>query len=249
MTPGVIHMVMVDFGGGRAAGIGRTEQTHVTAALQLQMQQHVGLPPPFGWGIGATVRAAAGPFDVHPDEWVVGLFETPDQPGELGYHDESPNGKPFSKLFPLLDKQDNQPWSVTASHEVVEMAVNPLLSRCSQGSDGTIWATEGCDQVEAQSYMLHGVPVSDWCTPANFEPPPGWQAAKLKLNWLGNLTAPMQVLPGGYAQYFDPQRGWQSVEHAEVKPRPYRQLLRQLGHGRSAMRAAAHARAAATVVP
>jgi len=238
MTPGMIHVVMIDFGGGRAAGIQRAEMMAVATALSIQAQQHFALPPPYGYGVAAIVRVAAGPFDVHQDEWVLGLFEKPDQPGALGYHDESPNGRPFSKLFPLLDKQEGSQWSVTASHELLEMLADPNVAKCAQLPDGTIFAYEVADQCEAQSYLINNVHVSDFCLPPNFEPPTNWQS--LKLDWMGLVKSPMQVLPGGYAQYFDPQQGWQQVQHAQQAPRAYRLQMRELGHGRGARRGQAH---------
>lgn len=231
MTPGIVPVVLIDFGG---TGVSKSEMADTAHALTLQLTEHVALPPPYGWGMGMTFRVGAGRFDVRPGEWILGLFAQPDQPGALGYHDVGPNGKPYAKVFPLLDKQDGVLWSTTASHEAIEMAVDPLGRRSAQGLDGRIWALEACDQVEAQSYDILGVKVSDFNLPANFEP---WGSSHLgKLNWLGNQSSPMEVLPGGYAQYYDPNTGWQQVEHAEAKPRPYRKIMSELVHGRAAKR-------------
>src|ERR1700746_2575114 len=110
-VPGV-RMVIVDFGG---TGVDPKKLAPMAAALTKQAQQHLDLPPPYGYGIGAVVRAASGPHDVRADEWVIGLVKDPDQPGALGYHDQTPTGQPFIRVFPLLDAQDGAQLSVTVS--------------------------------------------------------------------------------------------------------------------------------------
>lgn len=215
-TPGV-RMVIVDFGG---TGVNAKTLPPMAAALQKQAQLHLALPPPYGYGIGATIRAASGPHDVHADEWVIGLVEEPDQPGALGYHDQTPTGQPFIRVFPLLDAQDGAQLSVTVSHEVCEALVDPNGARCTQWRDGRMWALELCDACEAYSYLIDGVPVSDFCLPPYFEPVAN--RSGLKLDWMGLCKKPLQVLPGGYAQYFEPDVGWQMIQHASSPPRAYR---------------------------
>jgi hypothetical protein len=133
-VPG-IRMAIVDFG---HTGVDAATLPAIAAALTKQAQQHFALPPPFGYGFGATVRAASGPHDVQPDEWVVGLVQKPDQPDALGYHDQTPGGKPFVRVFPLLDKADGGEVSVTLSHEVCEVLADPNGARAAQWKDGKL---------------------------------------------------------------------------------------------------------------
>ena len=215
-APGV-RMAIVDFGG---TGVDPHSLPPMAAALTKQAQQHFALPPPYGYGVGATIRAASSPHDVQPDEWVIGLLQKSDQPGALGYHDQTPAGQPFIRVFPLLDAQDGAELSVTVSHEVCEALADPNGARCSQWSDGKIWAYEVGDAVEAYSYVIDGVKVSNFCLPPFFEPVTA--RTGLRLDWMGLCKQPLQILPGGYGQWFEPGAGWQMVQHAQQAPRAYR---------------------------
>ena len=63
-------------------------------------------------------------------------------------------------------------WTVTLSHELLEMLADPWINWCAQGDDGKIYALEVCDAVEADrmGYEIDGVLVSDFITPSWFEP-------------------------------------------------------------------------------
>lgn len=216
MTPGLIRVVLVDFGSTNTTP---DERARVAAALTKQAMQHFGLPPPYGWGMPATVRAASGVHDVQPDEWVIGLLQHPDQAGALGYHDVTPHGNPFAKVFPLLDAEDGSPWSQTISHELGEMLPDAMCDDAKMGADGRFWATEICDAVEQDGYEIDGVMLS------NFILPPWFGAAQLagkKLDWMGLCKRPLEIRPGGYSQWFDPQNGWQQVVSEQRRPRAYR---------------------------
>lgn len=227
-SPGV-RMAIADFGG---TGVDASTLPAIAAALTKQAQLHFALPPPFGYGVDATIRAASGPHDVHPDEWVIGLVAKPDQPGALGYHDETPNGKPFIKVFPILDRQDGGELSVTLSHEVCEALADPNGARASQWSDGKFWAYEVCDAVEADSYLIDNIKVSNFVLPPYFEPVKNTKG--LKLDWMNLIQKPLEIRPGGYGQWFDPKVGWQQVVHQQKAPRAYRRELQGRGHARRA---------------
>lgn len=229
--PGV-HVVLIDFGG---SAVTHDELVAAAAALTIQAQQHFGLPPPYGYGVGASVRAGAGPFDVQPHEWVIGLFSKPDVAGALGYHDQTPHGQPLAKVFPLLDAADGSRWTVTASHELLELLADPNIARCAQARDGKMWAYEVCDACEALSYTINGVYVSDFVLPPYFEPVSSMSG--LKFDWMGHIKAPLEILPGGYGQWFDPARGWVQVTNFSKLPRAFRLSTT----GRGAHRRSRHA--------
>jgi hypothetical protein len=229
-APGV-RMAIVDFGG---TGVDPKSLPPIAAVLTKQAQQHFAIPPPAGYGISATIRAASGPQDVHPDEWVIGLLAKADQPNALGYHDQTPNGQPLIKVFPILDRKDGGKLSVTISHEVCETLADPNGARAAQWSDGKFWAYEVCDAVENTSYPIDDVPVSNFCLPPFFEPVKSLQGRKL--DWMGLCKHPLEILPGGYGQWFDPAKGWQMVQNSQKPPRPYRLAVK----GRSARRREAY---------
>jgi hypothetical protein len=229
-----VRMAIADLGG---TGVDVSALPAIAAALTKQAQQHFALPPPYGYGIAATIRAASGPHDVLPDEWLIALAATPDQAGALGYHDETPNGNPLIKVFPLLDKTDGGDLSITVSHEICETLADPNGARAAQWTDGRFWAYEVCDAVEATSYVIDGIKVSNFCLPPFFEPVK--DLAALKLDWMGLCKKPLEILPGGYGQWFDPAHGWQMVQHQQRTPRAYRMEMK----GRTARRRQAFAAA------
>lgn len=142
-------------------------------------------------------------------QWLVFLDDS-DQAGALAYHDLTDQGLPLSKVFckTILDASDSI--SVAASHELLEMAVDPWLNIAAQDPKGTFWAQEIADPVEDQQYgyMIDNVRVSDFVTPDWF----AHKASSKHLDFGHNETAPFQILSGGYAQYFDASAGgWQQV--------------------------------------
>lgn len=220
-----VSIAMVD----HQSGIDPHEMWPVAAALTKQATLHFSLPPPHGYGIGATVRVATPQAQPLPDEWVLGLFAHPDQPGALGYHDETPQGLPMIKIFPMLDKQEGTPWSTTASHEVCEALQDPNLAKCAMSPDGKIWAYEVSDGVELDSYLIDGVAVSNFCLPPYFEPPKN--LAGVKLDYMGLVKYPYEIRHGGYNQWLNPATGWQMVENMQ-KMRPYRAAMHAQKHSR-----------------
>lgn len=221
-------IVLVDFGG---TGLLQNDLMALATALEIQVNTQFALPPPLGYGLevasirlgssSAVPQISGGIRLALPasDEIVCGFFAAADQPGALGYHDRTPSGLPLIKCFPLLDKSDGSDWRVTPSHEILEELKDPELSCCAQAPDGKIWAYEVCDAVEQDTYRINGVPVSNWNTPAYFEPPSDLK--DVRLDWMGLCKTPGEVRPGGYAQFWDGGQ-WQQVLSQARAPRSYR---------------------------
>lgn len=214
-----VKMVIVDFGN---TGSDHKHLVDVAEAITIQTQRDFGVLPPYGYGIGAEIRVGTQ-ADKKPDEWLIGLFEKPDQPGALGYHDETVDGQPFMKIFPLLDKQDGSDVAVTISHEVLECLADPNGARGAQDVHGKFWAYEVCDAVEQLSYPIKvssgkEIQVSDFVLPTYFE----YVKNATKFDFMGAVKHQLEVLPGGYNQYFDPQKGWVMVQNNTKSPRTYR---------------------------
>lgn len=217
-------IVIVDHG----SGVSEVEMLHVAHALAYQATNHFGLPAPAGYGTGASCRVATAGAPPKPDEWLLGLFLEPDQPGALGYHDRTDAGLPLMKIFPKLDAQDGVPWSTTASHEVLETLADPELSLCAQAPDGKIWAREVCDAVENDSYSYAGVLLSNFVLPCYFEP----AKSAMKLDHMGLVKTPYEIRSGGYGQWWDPSKGWVEVDNFQKAPRAAR-LASSVAHHHS----------------
>jgi hypothetical protein len=145
--------------------------------------------------IGGGQAAPAG-------AWQLAVLDDSDQAGALGYHEVQRN-LPYGLAFAKSDIADGLQPSVTVSHELLEMLLDPwifsvvLLEQGGGtlfGKGGVMLAEEVCDAVEADDYgyQIEGVQVSDFVTPAWFGSP-GTQ-----FDFCGHCTKPFQLLPGGY---------------------------------------------------
>jgi hypothetical protein len=214
------------------AGVPLAERQAYAAAQQRQLREHFSSVWD-GLGQDATVRAMTPDAPVQPGEIEIRLQNTVTQSGAYAFHDAKPDGTPICYVFVGLLKQNGQGWTSAASHEVLETMGDRRLRLCVEMSDGTIWDREVCDRVEQGTYQIDGVDLSNFNTPQAFEPPTTGPA---KYDWLGQSTTPNQVLPGGYAQKFNPSQGWTMVQASKLSA--YRTHLLSCGLGRAARRIA-----------
>ena len=190
----------------------RTEPQHVShVAAALQKQATRDLAPL--WGISATVdvfpTARSVPAGYAP------VFVVDDVKGAAGYHTDD-HGQPFA----LVEYSDS--WSLTASHEVLEMLCDPWGSRTAPGrspkpGQGQVeFLVEACDPCEASAfaYTINGVLVSDFITPHFYDPR---LTTGARYSFTGAITKPRQVLDGGYISWWDPQSNhiWQLLRFGQ----------------------------------
>lgn len=175
-----------------------SELTRVSAALQKQAMRDLGPV----WDIQATVDAFAELDDVPVGTWPIIIEEDIDVPGAAGVHEDS-DGQPFSLVTA------GPGWSLTASHELVEMLVDPFGRRLTEGQSnkpgqGRVqFLVEPCDPSEAVGfgYVINGVQVSDFYTPKYFSTV--FNSAD-QYSHTGAIKRPRQVLKGGYLSWHDP---------------------------------------------
>jgi len=70
-------------------------------------------------------------------DWQFIYFDDADATGALGYHELTKDGQPVSKVFVKTTLADNELVSVTASHELFEMTIDPIANLWSEAADGT----------------------------------------------------------------------------------------------------------------
>lgn len=189
--------------------------TDVQTMLPAFGQQWNGdLQPIWGVGEASFTFVAKGQSPAAGTWWVVFLDDS-DQAGALAYHDLTNEGLPISKVFVKTILADKASVSVGATHEICEMAVDPWLNSAYQDTQGIFWAGEICDPVEDDQYgyQIGGVLVTDFVTPNWF----AHEHAQGAIDLMGHANAPFEVLTGGYAQKFDPNRGWQQVTGAKAR--------------------------------
>jgi hypothetical protein len=186
------------------------------AVPALQMQVHRDFAP--AWGIDADlsfVRSGAKPA---AGSWWLVILDNSDVAGALGYHDVTDEGLPLGKVFAASDRQYGLQWTVTASHELLEMLADPEINLTifvqRDATSGDLYAYEVCDTCEADQYgyQISGVLVSDFVYPAWFESfrRPG----STQFDHGKHLNKPLPaLLPGGYIGVFDVTTGtgWHQI--------------------------------------
>ena len=161
----------------------------LTAALQKCYDQHF-LPI---WGYPLKLYNTKTP---KPSDWQLVYFDDADTAGALGYHDLTKDGQPVSKIFVKTTLAAHEVVSVTACHELFEMAIDPIANLWAQAANGTEYAYEMSDPVEEDTFMVDGVEMSNIVHPAWFEP--FKHPAGTKFDHLGLLKAPFSMTKGGY---------------------------------------------------
>ncbi|MDR7008818.1 alkaline phosphatase family protein [Paraburkholderia strydomiana] len=128
----------------------------------------------------------------------------------LGYHDQNLAGIPFGFVYLDLCKSVGDEWSTTLSHEALELIGDPQCNLLVQGPDPadtnrTVYHFfEMCDAVQAQSYVIDGVTVSDFVLPHYFTPE---EEAGLRNDFCATDLKSFGVSSGGYIGFFDPEKG------------------------------------------
>ncbi len=196
------------------------------SALRIYVNQHI-VPV---WGTPAKLVKSK---DFIPGAWAVVFLDDADAPGALAYHDLTPEGLPLSKVFVRTTIDDGELVSVSVSHELVEMLVDPAINMMTTGPDPkTMYAYESADPVEALSFKVNGIEMSDFVYPSYFE---GFHApGSVNFDHLGQVTRPFEILAGGYQIVFKSGR-WSQVHGSAAKARAFA-LEDRRGH-RSELRA------------
>jgi hypothetical protein len=176
------------------------------AALQIQITRD--FTP--AWRRPATIAAVDKLVNVPLDHWPVIVRD--DIPYDAqGIHLDQ-DGSPFSLVL------YSEGWSLTTSHEVLEMLGDPLGKRTKtapsikSGQGRVRYLVEVCDPSEAgdYAYQINGVTVSDFYFPSYFD---AAKTAGRKYSYTGAINAPRKVLQGGYLSWQDPATGhwWQQT--------------------------------------
>ncbi len=189
-----------------------SEITELVAALQIQVSSHFFSV----WGVDAKLHFLPANAAVPHGWWQLGIFDNADQAGALGYHETTAQGLPLGKVFWGTTLEDGGLPSVTTSHELLEMLLDPYINLTAfDEAAGRAYAYEACDAVEADSfgYKIGNVVVSDFVTPAYFEPDDLVIPKTHKRSWRGHVTKPFELATGGYMSYFDfATKSWQQVD-------------------------------------
>jgi len=188
---------------------------NAAVALDSQVTQDL---PQFWSGITANVSSAPALSAVPSGAWPVFLVRSL-PPGEGGFHLDRHN-QPYAKV---IGSPDDDSWTVDASHEIIEMLIDPYGNRMQSSEAIAIsgndvvdrpgifnYLVEGCDPCEANEYAydIAGIAVSDFITPHFYDASvtPG-----TLYSFKGNIKRPRQLLPGGYISYVQSDGTWNQI--------------------------------------
>ncbi len=187
----------------------------------------------------ADVEFYADATAIPADAYVITITDSiQDQPaGVLGFHTEDAGGKLWGTVAAQPELSNGGQvttgnWSVSSvlSHEVLEMFIDPNCNLWSNDGKGSIYTFEVCDPVEAPSYVVNGVSVSNFVTPAWFDP----LAKGVPFDHLGLVTAQFGILNGGYVVYASADQEQQKFGaefpewRKEMKKGPYARTRRRI---------------------
>lgn len=150
------------------------------------------------------------------DAWQIIIADDADQAGYLGYHDFTPGGRPIAYVYAKTTKDAGLSWTITTSHEMLEMMLDPWITEMMQVNDTQAYALELCDPCESDKFgyqiYAHNLPpvlVSDFVLPNWFIPgSPG------QYDYKGHITKPLQILEGGYAYVWEDST-WSALDRHE----------------------------------
>lgn len=149
----------------------------------------------------------------------------------LGWHDADQFGLPYGVIY---TGWSFEPWTVTLSHEVLEMVVDPHCNRLAIGPHPlepgrrVMHWMEICDAVQGQHYEIGGIAVSDFVLPGYFTEA---EEKGMRMSYLGADIASFGVADGGYVGYYDPQLGDHDTYASDQAALA---AMCAKGHGRSA---------------
>jgi hypothetical protein len=197
-----------------------------SAAIALNLQVTRDLPQ--FWPVSATVTYLPNPDKIPAGIWPVQLVKTL-PPDEGGFHSDK-HKQPYAKV--IASKADPS-WTIDASHEILEMLVDPYGNRMQSSvaieivrgkiQDGTGqygYLVEACDPCEDNSYAytINGVAVSDFITPHFYDP---MVTSGTRYSFTGAIKGPRQILPGGYISWVNTQIDeWQQLMYVDPSKPP-----------------------------
>jgi len=174
------------------------------------------------WGLSAELRLE-GKSEKKPSKHsladmrgdaVMYVWDKVDVDDALGYHDKNDRGIPYGFVFKELAKELEEEWTVTLSHEALELIGDPEVNLLVVGPNPNDrrkrvfhWY-EMCDAVQDENYEIDGVKVSNFLLPLYFTSSDerGGRNDFLGRSHDGKTLVSFGVNPGGYIGFFDPAK-------------------------------------------
>lgn len=164
------------------------------AAMQMFVDEHFAPV----WGTSAKLVTSTGFLK---GSWAFAFLENAGDAELEGYHDVTPEGLPMAKVFVRTTLEQKDLVSVAASHELVEMLVDPGVNLYSSGPrKNRLYDYEAADPVEELVFHVAGIPMTDFVYPSYFET--FHKKGSTPFDHMGKLTQPFELDKGGYQSYW-----------------------------------------------
>lgn len=184
------------------------------------------------WSMGATLRLEGpsselnrqAPQELRGDAIIYLWDKEADVPDAIGYHTANNLGLPYGFVFTEIAKRVGEEWSVTLSHEALELIGDSEVNILAAGPHSEhperavyFWY-EMCDAVQAESYKIDDVEVSNFVLPLYFttDSEEGSRNDYLGRLHNGKALRSFGINPGGYVGFFDPALGKDDVVTADA---------------------------------
>jgi len=201
------------------------------------------------WSMGATLRLEGhgntedrqAPEELRGDAIIYLWDKAADVQDAIGYHDRNNKGLPYGFVFTEIAKEVGEPWSVTLSHEALELIGDAEVNVLAAGpnpndpSQAVYFWYEMCDAVQAENYEIDGVAVSNFVLPLYFtaESEEASRNDFLGREHNGKRLQSFGVNPGGYVGFFNPATGSNEVFTADAAARKRIKIKESLKNGRA----------------
>jgi hypothetical protein len=205
----------------------RLKDVDVLKALRAINRQIEGDFAPH-WGFGATLRLE-GRVGKRPatmtlpemrGDAILYLWDRIDVKDADGYHEANNRGVPYGVVHVDLARELGEDWTVTFSHEALELLGDPQANLLAQGphplqgpnerKPHTVYHWfEMCDAVQDETYEIDNVKVANFVLPLYFtsEEQVGGRNDFLGTRYGGRSLTSFGINPGGYVGFFDPLLG------------------------------------------
>jgi hypothetical protein len=203
------------------------------------------------WGMGATLRlegvSASTPSTERPadmrGEAVIYVWDHVD-PDADGKHNANYRGVPYGFVFLDIAQQLDEPWSITLSHEALELIADPEVNLLVSGPHPrdhrrrVFHWYEMCDAVQDEHYSIDGIQVSNFVLPLYFTSTDelGGRNDFLGRPHGGKTLRSFGVNPGGYVGFYDPRTHRSVTFDADERAAARHRIKLRAGRVRRAVR-------------
>lgn len=173
--------------------------TALTTQLERDFDPH--------WDETALVTAYETIAEIPTGHWPIYVQDEIELAGAYGFHWYTDEKLPYAEILYRAN------WTITASHELLEMMVNPFINNYRvadisaefEGDERFLVEVAGPVQSPKFGYKINNILVSNFFYPSYFDL---LKVTGKKYDHLGVITEPRSILEGGYVSFLDNLGKW-----------------------------------------